>query len=176
MRYKVRIEGRTFEVEVGNVDARPVVVMIEGERYEVWPELLAAEVGPPVGGAPGAAMQPAADIQRGGEVRAAAPARAGAPTPAEEAARTRRTRRTTGAAAAPAGTAGKMVYAPIPGVVDSVAVRAGDEVSVGDPLCVVEAMKMKNVIRATRAGTVADVFVAAGQHVKHNDPLVEFGN
>jgi biotin carboxyl carrier protein len=66
------------------------------------------------------------------------------------------------------------VCAPVPGVIDSVAVRPGDEVAAGDPLCVIEAMKMKNVIRASRVGTVDDVLITPGQHVKHSDPLIEF--
>jgi biotin carboxyl carrier protein len=45
---------------------------------------------------------------------------------------------------------------------------------VGDELCTLEAMKMKNVIRAPRAGTIASVKVAVGQHVKHHDVLVEY--
>jgi len=165
MRYKVRIEGRTFEVEVGNVDARPVIVLVEGERYEVWPELLSVDECPPAGEAatPRAAAPPPP----------AAPAPAG--SPAQTAATSRPTRRTAGPDAAPAGLAGRVVYAPIPGVVDSVAVGPGDPVRVGDALCVIEAMKMKNVIRATRAGTVAEVLISPGQHVRHNDPLVELG-
>jgi glutaconyl-CoA/methylmalonyl-CoA decarboxylase subunit gamma len=171
MRYKVRIEGRTFEAEVGNVDARPIVVVVEGERYEVWPELLAVDECPPGDeSAPGAGAPPTGP--RPPSAPAAAPA--AALSPEQAAATSRPTRRTTGPDAAPAARAGKIVYAPLPGVVDSVAVRPGDQVAAGDPLCVVEAMKMKNVIRATRAGTVADVYVAPGQHVRHNDPLVEF--
>jgi biotin carboxyl carrier protein len=65
------------------------------------------------------------------------------------------------------------VLAPIPGVIDSIAVQPGDGVVRGQELLVLEAMKMKNVIRATRAGTVAAVHVTARQHVKHGDPLVE---
>jgi biotin carboxyl carrier protein len=66
-----------------------------------------------------------------------------------------------------------MVYALIPGVVDSIAVQAGDAVAVGQVLCALEAMKMKNAIRASRAGQIARLHVVVGQHVRHNDPLVE---
>ena len=68
----------------------------------------------------------------------------------------------------------KAIYAPIPGVIDSVAVGPGDVVSMGQEVCVLEAMKMKNIIRAPRAGQVAVVHVSAGQHVKHNDLLLEY--
>jgi biotin carboxyl carrier protein len=47
-------------------------------------------------------------------------------------------------------------------------------VQIGDELCALEAMKMRNAIRATRAGRIATVHVAVGQHVKHQELLVEF--
>lgn len=74
----------------------------------------------------------------------------------------------------PALGSGTQVRAPIPGVIDSVAVRPGNEVATGDPLCVIEAMKMKNVIRASRVGIIDEVLVTPGQHVKHGDVLVAF--
>jgi propionyl-CoA carboxylase alpha chain len=53
-------------------------------------------------------------------------------------------------------------------------VRPGDEVGLGQDLCVLEAMKMKNPIRSPRAGRIASVNVNPGQTVKHHDVLVEF--
>ena len=66
--------------------------------------------------------------------------------------------------------------APIPGVVSSVEVRAGQAVERGDELLTIEAMKMFNVIRSPRAGTVATVHVAAGKSVSQGEPLVTFGS
>ena len=75
----------------------------------------------------------------------------------------------------PAESAGlEAVLAPIPCVIISVAVRAGDTVTVGQELCVLEAMKMKSPIRAPRAGTLAAVRVSAGQQVKHREALVDY--
>ena len=68
----------------------------------------------------------------------------------------------------------KAVRAPIPGVIISVAVKPGDVVKHGQELCVLEAMKMKNVIRASRAGTISVVHTTAQQHVKHHDVLMEY--
>ena len=65
------------------------------------------------------------------------------------------------------------VRAVIPGRVLSVAVVAGDQVSAGDRLLVVEAMKMQNDVRAPRAGTIGRVAVAAGQTIELRDLLVE---
>ena len=48
------------------------------------------------------------------------------------------------------------------------------KVSVGDELLVLEAMKMKNAVRAVRAGTIAEVPVSEGQAVKHSQVLVRY--
>ncbi|MEZ6194247.1 MAG: biotin/lipoyl-containing protein [Planctomycetota bacterium] len=65
------------------------------------------------------------------------------------------------------------VTAVMPGIVVSVAVAPGDEVEKGQPVVVLEAMKMENEIRAPRAGTIAAVHVSPGQTVNGGDPLVE---
>ena len=64
------------------------------------------------------------------------------------------------------------VRAIIPGRVVSVAVTAGDDVSAGQRLLAVEAMKMENELRSPRAGTVERVATGVGQTVELGDPLV----
>jgi biotin carboxyl carrier protein len=59
-------------------------------------------------------------------------------------------------------------------VIVALRVRPGDEVSHGQDLCTIEAMKMRNSIRATRAGRIAEILVNTGQTVNHNDPLMRF--
>jgi biotin carboxyl carrier protein len=54
----------------------------------------------------------------------------------------------------------------------SVAVKAGDRVQKGDELCVIEAMKMGNSVKAQREGTVREVLVAPGQAVAFGAPLL----
>src|SRR5690606_13261962 len=48
----------------------------------------------------------------------------------------------------------KLLLCPMPGLVKAINVSVGDEVKAGDPLAIVEAMKMENVLRAERDGTV----------------------
>jgi geranyl-CoA carboxylase alpha subunit len=64
--------------------------------------------------------------------------------------------------------------APMPGLVVSVLVEAGQAVSAGDPLFILEAMKMEHTIRAPRDATVEAVRVAAGDQVQPSAVLLDF--
>ena len=64
--------------------------------------------------------------------------------------------------------------APLPGTVVEVFVKAGEQVEVGKIVLVIEAMKMKNSIRSTRAGKIAEILINAGQTVAHKQALVRF--
>jgi pyruvate carboxylase subunit B len=77
----------------------------------------------------------------------------------------------TGAGKASSGPA--PLVAPMPGLVVRVNVQPGDEVQAGQPLVVMEAMKMENELRATAAGVVASVRVQAGVAVEKGTVLVE---
>ena len=61
--------------------------------------------------------------------------------------------------------------APMPGLVVKVLVSAGDEVSPGQPIVVLQAMKMENELSVPRGGTVSSVGVAAGQTVEAGQVL-----
>ena len=75
--------------------------------------------------------------------------------------------------AAPAVPAeGEAVTAPMPGNILKVNVKAGDAVKKGDVLCVLEAMKMENDIKAGRDAVVASVQVSQGSTVNTGDVLV----
>ena len=69
---------------------------------------------------------------------------------------------------------GKDVNAPLPGVIIAIQVKAGDAVSTGQELCTLEAMKMKNAIRANREGTIAAIEVTVGDQVNHGQILMSF--
>ena len=151
MKLKVQIEGRAFEVEVEDLNARPIVATVDGERFEVWPEMAEAPVS-----APASAPTPSKPASVETHASAAVPRSSGSRTPATGGDNTR------------------VVRAPIPGVIVAIAAKPGAKVEIGDELCVLEAMKMRNAIRATCAGQIAEVHVTVGQHVKHHDLLVEF--
>ena len=69
---------------------------------------------------------------------------------------------------------GKFVRSPMPGLVLSIAVAAGQEVKAGDTLAVVEAMKMENVLRAERDGTIKTISVKPGDSVAVDAAILEF--
>lgn len=73
-----------------------------------------------------------------------------------------------------AGTSPISVTAPIPGVIIEITVSSGQSVKRGDTLCVLEAMKMKNLIRAGRSGVIAGINVNTGDQVRHGQTLMEF--
>jgi biotin carboxyl carrier protein len=69
---------------------------------------------------------------------------------------------------------GSRVVAPLPGIIKSIAVRPGQPVSAGDELLVIEAMKMDNVIRATRDGIIETIYTAEGRQVAHGELMLEY--
>ena len=146
MKIQVQIENQTYEVEIEDLNARPILATVNGETVEVMPE--SAAVAAP---AAAPAAQPAA------APKPAAPSPAAAP------------------AAAPAAGA-SAVLAPIPGVIEEIMVREGDSVKNGQELLILEAMKMKNAIRATRDGKIARIHVSVGQQVPHSHVLIEFAD
>ncbi len=66
------------------------------------------------------------------------------------------------------------VGAPMPGVVSTIAVAAGQEVKEGDVLASIEAMKMETALHAERDGVVAEVLVTPGAQVDAKDLLIRF--
>ena len=68
----------------------------------------------------------------------------------------------------------KMILSPMPGLVVTLDVVPGQLVRAGEAVCVVEAMKMQNIIRAERDGTVKTVGAKAGDSVAADEVLVEF--
>ncbi|NTJ44471.1 acetyl/propionyl/methylcrotonyl-CoA carboxylase subunit alpha [Agrobacterium larrymoorei] len=68
----------------------------------------------------------------------------------------------------------KMLLCPMPGVITSVSVSEGDQVEAGQALATVEAMKMENILRAERKGTVSRIAVSQGQSLAVDEVILEF--
>ena len=69
---------------------------------------------------------------------------------------------------------GKFLLCPMPGLVKSIAVKEGQEVKAGEALCIVEAMKMENVLRAEKDATVAKVLAKEGDSLAVDAVIIEF--
>ncbi len=147
---KVKIDQQQYDVEIVDINARPVIAKIGSEVFEVHPAEMEAR------------SQPVSAAALSSVVAAPAPV----PTPAP-----------TAAPPPPVSSGGgKVITAPIPGTIVEIFVSPGDRVEAGKELCSLEAMKMKNAIRATRSGTISAVHVTVGQQVRHGQPLLEFGD
>ncbi len=118
-------------------------IKVNGKAYEVEVEEL---------GVTASAVAPA-PVQVAPQ---AAPAREAAPAPQ----------------AAPQAAGNVTVNAPMPGTINAVKVKAGDSVTKGQVLVILEAMKMENEIMAEADGVVASVAVSQGQSVNTGDVLV----
>ena len=147
MKYTVKVADKTYEVEIDNIYTRPVIASVDGEKFEVMPENgIELDTGKAANGSTPSAEKSIASPK---------------PIPA----------------ASPTSNpllSGKTLTSPLPGTVVEIFVRKGDQVEVGKVVLIIEAMKMKNSIRAVRAGTVAEVLVNAGETVAHKQALVEF--
>jgi len=127
-------------------------ITVHGVAYEVDVEVLDAKDE----FAPAAPLPSRAPVAAGPSAAASAPPPAARPAP--------------GPGAAAAGS----VVSPIAGTVVEVKCKPGDQVTEGQVLLVIEAMKMNTSISAPSAGTVKAVPKAAGDTVRENEVLVEF--
>ena len=143
--YRVRVAEQLYTVEVGDVSRSPVEVNVDGQTFYV-------EVDAP----PAEAAQPPTRRGRRPPSRLAPPAlpRVGSAVPAFD-------------------PSDKVLRAPMPGRVIAIRVRPGDRVAAGDEVCVVEAMKMEQSIRAARNGLIKGIFVQPMDSVGANDALIE---
>ncbi len=144
MKMKIQVENESYEIEIEDLDSRPVVAKVNGETFEVFPEEV--EVPKPVV-LPPSSPKPAATATR------VAPR-----------------------AVVPKAAAGNSVVAPIPGTIDTIKVREGEDVKSGQELLILEAMKMKNSIRATRDGKIGRIYVSVGDQVPHNHVMLDFAD
>ena len=68
----------------------------------------------------------------------------------------------------------RLLLCPMPGLIVKVNVEVGQEVQEGQALCTVEAMKMENILRAERTGTVSRINAGAGDSLAVDDVIMEF--
>ena len=69
---------------------------------------------------------------------------------------------------------GKFIMSPMPGAIVEVNVEVGDTVVDGQQICIMEAMKMQNVLKAEKEAKVKKVNIKAGDSVAVDELLIEF--
>jgi len=68
----------------------------------------------------------------------------------------------------------RLLLSPMPGLLSAVSVTQGQEVKIGEPLAIVEAMKMENVLRAERDGRIARIRANPGDNLAVDQVILEF--
>ena len=142
----VKVNGQEFLVEVGDLNTSPVLVVVDGQIYEVIVGDQAAEP----------RSKPVTAVGMPQEEISPPPTFQEQPTTAS------------------AIVSGASVIAPLPGNIVDVKVQPGQQVRKGDPLCVIDAMKMNNVIRSPRDGRISGVEVSIGQLVDYGEVLITY--
>ncbi len=156
---KVKLEDRWYTVEVGDLTERPVRTVVDGHVVEVN---LSDPVEDTVAPTPSSARRRPAGTSAPRPVPSTPPA----PSPAAVA-------RPTGAVVDSPPSPEKVFSAPMPGTILSIAVSPGDQVVTGDAICVLEAMKMQQMLRADWSGVIKSVLVTVGEQVMSGSPIVE---
>jgi glutaconyl-CoA/methylmalonyl-CoA decarboxylase subunit gamma len=139
MKYSVTINNKPYVVEIDDINARPVIAHVDGQKFEVIPNRN------PIGIEEQATAKKEAMEIHSFDLRKPVSSL----NPNE-------------------------MTAPLPGTVIEVFVKAGDVIEAGQVIVIIEAMKMKNSIRSTRAGKIIEVCVSAMQTVAHKQMLVKF--
>lgn len=150
--FRVEADGRTLRVDARRVGERALSLLIGSDNGHV--PARSVDVALAAGDQPGVF-----DVHVGGRV---------VPLTIRPAGAFGRHNRQAGVA----GIGPQRVVAPMPGKIVRILVNVGDQVVARDGLVVVEAMKMENELRATRAGRVKEVAVSEGQSVDAGAVLV----
>ena len=162
-RYTLEVGGKPYVIDVQEVTADRYRVDVEGQEYEVRlsgdEDLTEARISPEIALAR-EAVQPSPQTTPAARPAAPFPA-SSSPPPVPR-----------------PSTDGHIVgalTAPMPGKILSVEVKQGDRMSRGQTVVILEAMKMKNAIKAPYDGVVLEIMVRAEQSVAYGDPLVQLG-
>ena len=147
MKYNVTIKNKSYVVEIEDINARPVIAHVEGQRFEVIPDIN------PIGTEVKLEPITANTSKSKKDTKEVISFDLRKPDPNQN---------------------GNEMTAPLPGTVIEVFVKTGDIIESGQVILIIEAMKMKNSIRSTRAGRIGEVLVSAGQTVAHKQVLVRF--
>ena len=147
MKYNITIKNKSYVVEIEDINARPVIAHIEGQRFKVIPDIN------PVGTEVKLEPITANTSKSKKDTKEVISFDLRKPDPNQN---------------------GNEMTAPLPGTVIEIFIKVGDIIEAGQVILIIEAMKMKNSIRSTRAGKIAEVLISVNQTVAHKQVLVKF--
>jgi biotin carboxyl carrier protein len=145
-RYQLTINGKTYTVLVSELSSERFAVQLDGREFEV-------------------------QVTESGEVSEILPRQPLPPTI-----------QTASASSVPApttlippaaATGDQLIRAPMPGTILQIVATPGTKVKRGQPVIVLEAMKMNNSIGAPRDGTITAILVKTGQSIGYGEPLAQ---
>ena len=163
-KYQYKVQGVDYEVEIAEVEGKIARVNVNGIPFEI-------EMQKPINAAKHPALAATKKAVASTDVQ---PEQAPQPAAKPQATVLGATAAGAAAATAPAG-AGTPVKAPLPGTINTINVKVGDKVNVGDIVIVLEAMKMQNNIEAEQAGTVTSITVNVGDSVMEGTVMLTIG-
>ncbi len=161
--YQLTVNSNEYEIDIEDISATEFQVTIDGQAVDVTltahGDTAQAAITPEMEVLGKSAQPPAAQVPVAPKVsqtvKAAAP-------------------RTPSPAVAGGTDLAYSMSAPMPGVILEINVAPGASVNKGDVVMVLEAMKMKNDLHASRTGVVESVDVAQGDQVKYGQVLLRF--
>jgi len=148
---KVKVGLKWYRVEVGDLDAPVIDVIVDGVPIQIEID----HPDPDLIGSIGASRV----------IRKPASQKAGRPKQSKP----KREHRVASSSPEPV----KIFRSPMPGVIVSVSVNPGDQVVPGDIICVLEAMKMQQTLKAEWAGVIKSVGVHQGQQIQTGETIIE---
>ena len=143
---KITIDGKSYSVEVKDINADPIEMVVDGHNVSVT----LGDEDPPI------AIKSTTEVKDSTQDESKSDS-VNAPEPPKK-------------VSAPGPI--KDFTAPMPGMIISIAVKEGDQVVPGDEVCVLEAMKMQQTLRAEWAGIVDEIYVATGQQIQGGDKIL----
>ena len=157
--YRYRINGHTYNIEIGAENGGTIEVVVNGKVYTVERQEISTTADMAPKSIP---VHKTAALHKGTARPASTPNVQATPVQA------------TAPSALDANTAA--VTAPLPGTIISIKVKPGDKVTANQTVAVLEAMKMENEIEAGYAGTVSEVKVAERDTVLEGAVLITISN
>ena len=143
---KITIDGKSYSVEVKDINADPIEMVVDGHNVSVT----LGDEDPPI------AIKSTTEVKDSTQDELKSDS-VNAPEPSKK-------------VSAPGPI--KDFTAPMPGMIITIAVKEGDQVVPGDEICVLEAMKMQQTLRAEWAGIVDEIYVATGQQIQGGDKIL----